>query len=114
MFGFLCSVPEPPQIVRHMQAQTVVSGRSVRFSAQVSGLPQPQVTWYKDSQLLSTSYKCKFLHDGDEHTLLLLESGDLLSLVIHSVDMADQGIYCCTATNQHGQNSTSLFLLCKC
>uniref|UniRef100_A0A3Q3GT30 Ig-like domain-containing protein n=1 Tax=Labrus bergylta TaxID=56723 RepID=A0A3Q3GT30_9LABR len=33
--------------------------------------------------------------------------GGLLSLIIQSVGMADQGMYCCTATNQHGQISSS-------
>lgn len=95
----MCSVPEPPQIVRHMQAQTAMSGRSVRFSVQVSGLPEPQVSWYKDSQALSTSYKCKFLHDGDEHTLLLLE-----------VFPEDAAVYSCEAKNDYGEAASSAAL----
>uniref|UniRef100_A0A3B4TJB5 Ig-like domain-containing protein n=1 Tax=Seriola dumerili TaxID=41447 RepID=A0A3B4TJB5_SERDU len=87
---------KPPQIVRPMQPQTAMSGRSVRFSVQACGLPQPQVTWYKDSQALSTSYKCKFLHDGDEHTLLLLE-----------VFPEDATVYSCTAKNDYGEATSS-------
>lgn len=79
-----------------MEPQTALSGRLVRFSVQLSGLPQPQVFWYKDSQLLSTSYKCKFLHDGDEHTLLLLE-----------VFPEDAGIYSCEAKNDYGEAASS-------
>lgn len=98
-FFYFPSVPEPPQIIREMQPQTAISGRSVRFSTQVSGLPQPQVFWYKDSEVLSTSYKCKFLHDGDEHTLLLLE-----------VFPEDAGIYSCEAKNNYGEVTSSASL----
>nr|XP_046259560.1 titin-like isoform X2 [Scatophagus argus] len=89
-------LPEPPQIVRHMQAQTTMSGRSVRLSVQVSGIPQPQVLWYKDSQALSISNKCKFLHDEGEHTLLLLD-----------VFPDDAGVYSCEAKNDYGEATSS-------
>lgn len=99
LLPFLSPVPEPPQIVLHLEPQTVMSGRSVRFSVQVSGLPPPQVLWYKDSQALSTSYNCKFLRDEDQHTLLLLE-----------VFPEDATVYSCEAKNDYGEATSSAFL----
>ncbi|CAG5962727.1 unnamed protein product [Menidia menidia] len=91
--GFM---PEPPRVVRHMQPQAAMSGRSARFSAQVSGLPRPQVSWYKDQQALAAGYKCKFLQEGEEHALLLLE-----------VFPEDAALYSCQAQNDYGQASSS-------
>lgn len=92
-------MPEPPQIVRHLQPQTATSGRSIRFAALVNGIPQPQVTWYKDSEALYSSPKHKFLHDQEEHTLLLLD-----------VSPEDAGVYSCEAKNEYGEDTSSAHL----
>lgn len=89
-------MPEPPRIVRHMQPQAAAAGRAIRFAVQVSGVPLPQVSWYKDSQALSTSLKYKFLHDEQEHTLLLLD-----------VSPEDAGVYSCEAKNDYGEDTSS-------
>lgn len=72
------------------------AGRAVRFSLQVSGLPQPQVCWYRDSQALIASDTCKFFHDEEEHTLMLLK-----------VLAEDAGTYSCEATNEYGEATSS-------
>lgn len=95
----LSTVPEPPQIVRPMQPQKVMSGRTIRMSVQVSGLPAPQVSWFKDSQALTASDKIKFLHDGDEYTLLMLE-----------VLPEDATVYSCEARNDYGEAMSSAAL----
>lgn len=77
----------------------MTAGRAVRFFVQVGGVPLPQVTWYKDSQALTSSDTCKFLHDDEEHTLMLLD-----------ISPEDASVYSCEARNEYGEATSSASL----
>ncbi|XP_028911077.1 ADAMTS-like protein 1 isoform X1 [Ornithorhynchus anatinus] len=71
-----------------------VQGTNVTILCQVAGVPEAEVTWFKNkSQSIPTHHS----HDG--------------SLLIANVSFLDEGRYSCRATNLHGEVTESTYLL---
>lgn len=67
-----------------LQAQVAKRGERVLMDVEVSGTPDPTVTWYKNNQLLdSTEYKVK--KSGNNYTLVI-EKGKILRDTANSND----------------------------
>uniref|UniRef100_A0A3P9CR64 Ig-like domain-containing protein n=1 Tax=Maylandia zebra TaxID=106582 RepID=A0A3P9CR64_9CICH len=79
--------------------QSVEAGKPARFSVQVSGVPQPQVFWYKNSQEIKQS---EFFR--------ISQFDDSCQLEISRVYPEDEGEYTCMATNNGGTVSCSATL----
>ncbi|KAL3853061.1 hypothetical protein ACJMK2_016641 [Sinanodonta woodiana] len=77
--------PPPPML-------KVAEGKTVNITCKTSGKPDPLITWYRGSSLIT----------GGRYTIQ--DSG---SLTIENVVLADAGIYLCQASNMYKSNVTS-------
>ncbi|XP_029464601.1 ADAMTS-like protein 1 isoform X2 [Rhinatrema bivittatum] len=75
---------------------TTIKGANVTISCLVAGLPEAEVTWYRNKTKLAPA---PHQHDG--------------SLLLANVTLSDQGLYSCRATNHHGEvtETTQLWIL---
>lgn len=88
--------PAGPQLLTEMSDVRVKSGDKAEFSCLFKGQPFTVVEWDHNGQSLAETDRVRSS-----------ATGGLLSLVIQGVGVADQGVYCCTATNRHGHNRSS-------
>ena len=71
----------------------VVVRRAIRLECNPTGTPEPEITWFKDGNML----------DGEANSLSLrvLRGGRILQIV--SAETSDAGQYTCNAQNIAGQ-----------
>lgn len=73
-----------PDITSFLVPRLVQLGMNATLNCAVSGTPQPAITWYRDSVLLSVTSSV---------------------FVIDHVNEADGGVYTCIASNAAGRKS---------
>lgn len=66
-----------------------------KFPVKVTGMPSPELTWYKNDVPLRETDRIKFKRDG-EHSYL----------IIRNCKPEDAGYYKCAARNREGDDST--------
>lgn len=74
-------------------------GRDAKFPARVTGVPQPEVSWYKDGVALEESDKIHIKRDGD-----------MCCLYITNCEPSDAGLYRAIASNKEGQDTCTATL----
>uniref|UniRef100_A0A3B1K6K2 Ig-like domain-containing protein n=1 Tax=Astyanax mexicanus TaxID=7994 RepID=A0A3B1K6K2_ASTMX len=70
----------------------VFEGDTLRFNAEVFGLPSPDVKWFRNKTQLVPDNRTTIERDGDN-----------ISLEIRNLSKADQGEYICEAVNYVGE-----------
>ncbi|XP_066901444.1 obscurin isoform X2 [Halyomorpha halys] len=93
-------IAEYPEFIRRPDEITIYHRQSGRIEARVIGIPEPEIKWYKDWQLLAPSSRIKIHKIDPDHCLL----------VINDAILKDAGLYSICASNVAGAVSTSVMV----
>ncbi|KAK9402381.1 vascular endothelial growth factor receptor 1 [Crotalus adamanteus] len=88
---------EAPYLLRNVTDQVVNTSHSLNLQCSVHGVPEPQVSWYKNN---------KQIH---QESGIILGPGNQ-SLLIERVQESDAGSYQCIATNLKGMVKSSVYV----
>ena len=91
----------PPELT-DLKNQEIEEGESVEFCVEVTGAPQPEVSWYKDKHPIT---------DEPHRRFLATRQDKLCILKIVDARCGDQGTYMCKAYNNAGEAIRSCELL---
>ncbi|XP_047646555.1 myosin light chain kinase, smooth muscle isoform X2 [Phacochoerus africanus] len=91
---------EAPAFILPPRNLCIKEGATAKFEGRVRGYPEPQVTWHRNGQPITSGGR------------FLLDCGirGTFSLVIHSVCEEDKGKYTCEATNGSGARQVTVEL----
>ncbi|XP_053986004.1 obscurin isoform X2 [Hylaeus volcanicus] len=90
----------PPHIISAtLSDRTIYETQKVLFEIKATGLPRPDVKWFKDG---------KPLRSGDR--LRIASSGESYSLEVTKATLEDEGVYTCMLTNKLGEDSSEGYL----
>ncbi|KAG5678438.1 hypothetical protein PVAND_008111 [Polypedilum vanderplanki] len=92
---------EPPTFLKKIANAEVVGGMRAKFTACISGFPEPEIEWLKNGNKLF----------GGDRFKLEAEKNGLLRLIINDVRDTDAGKYTCKARNKHGEDNCSADLI---
>ncbi|XP_010125346.1 PREDICTED: myopalladin-like [Chlamydotis macqueenii] len=91
-----------PNFSQLLSNKTVMEGSPVTLEVEVTGFPEPTLTWYKKGQKLTADEHLKLLQKETKHTLF-----------IQKVCEKDAGLYVVRAKNLNGTISSSAILHVK-
>uniref|UniRef100_A0AAR2IQ99 Ig-like domain-containing protein n=1 Tax=Pygocentrus nattereri TaxID=42514 RepID=A0AAR2IQ99_PYGNA len=82
----------PPAFLKPLTKRRVYEGDTLRFCAEVFGLPSPEVKWFQNKTQLAPDDRISIERDGDN-----------IALEIQNIAKGDQGEYICEAVNYVGE-----------
>ncbi|XP_072541513.1 coiled-coil domain-containing protein 141 [Salminus brasiliensis] len=91
-----------PTFSKHLANATVMEGSPVTLEVEVTGFPEPALTWFKNGQKVTSDERLSLSHKEGKHVLY-----------IESAAEGDSGQYVVTASNSAGTVSSSSMLHVK-
>ncbi|XP_060519331.1 obscurin isoform X9 [Cylas formicarius] len=88
------TVTAPPKIKNKMEDISVHADQLLKMTAEIEGIPQPKVQFYKDGKEIKQSERVKIVQEGEQY-----------SLVLEKTSLKDTGSYSVVATNELAQVS---------
>lgn len=93
-------IAEYPRFIQRPDELYIMSRRSGRIEAKISGIPYPDIKWYKDWQPIAETTRMKMIfYEPDTCVLLLTDA-----------IKKDEGLYSISARNVAGSISTSVMV----
>ncbi|XP_022243271.1 titin-like [Limulus polyphemus] len=92
--------PSAPQLLQRPRNSKLVEGADATFQVQIGGNPQPQITWFKNGQVLVQTQRC---------TTFVKET--VATLQIRYICAEDAGYYTMLAENTSGRVACSAHLV---
>jgi hypothetical protein len=83
-----------PNFVSRFGDSQVLPGHDAKFPARVTGIPKPDVLWYRNE---------KPIHNSDKYTIKY--DGDTAVLYVKNCTPEDNALYSCSARNREGEDS---------
>ncbi|XP_074766808.1 coiled-coil domain-containing protein 141 isoform X5 [Athene noctua] len=93
---------QAPNFSQLLSNKTVMEGSPVTLEVEVTGFPEPTLTWYKKGQKLTADENLKLIQKETKHTLFIQKVCD-----------KDAGLYVVRAKNLNGTVSSSAILHVK-
>uniref|UniRef100_A0A663FGF6 receptor protein-tyrosine kinase n=1 Tax=Aquila chrysaetos chrysaetos TaxID=223781 RepID=A0A663FGF6_AQUCH len=95
--SFIVTAQEAPALLRHLMDQTVNTSNSAMLECQVRGIPEPQISWFKNHEEIQ------------QEPGIILGPGSRM-LFIERVKEEDEGLYQCIATNLKGSVESAAYV----
>ena len=87
----------PPDFTKHLKSCDTPEGTQIVLECHVTGIPSPEITWYRDDTVLS--------HAGTDY--VITQVNGTCTLKIRRVCTQDSARYTCKAQNAGGEAATS-------